>query len=213
LGSLPLVAGLLISGCAGAAKLKADIIAGSLSNVRAGGPPITGSSAASFGRTSYAFAFTTFQTYNLQSITVPSDEFFDPNLHVQPPTVQEFNVSLSIDNHGLPGSMLGTVTGLTGENPVADFTSQSVSLAGDQTYWVVLTPFSANSGIYVRNAGGLEHYASTSDATGQSGWLARGNFNLAYQVSGTATPEPASFLLAAPGLAGLWFMRRKKAAA
>lgn len=30
--------------------------------------------------------------------------------------------------------------------------------------------------------------------------------------SATPTPEPASFLLAAPALAGLWFMRRKKAA-
>jgi len=31
-------------------------------------------------------------------------------------------------------------------------------------------------------------------------------------ASTTAIPEPASFLLAAPALAGLWFLRRKKAA-
>jgi hypothetical protein len=33
-----------------------------------------------------------------------------------------------------------------------------------------------------------------------------------FTVTATATPEPASFLLAAPALAGLWFMRRKKLA-
>ena len=33
-----------------------------------------------------------------------------------------------------------------------------------------------------------------------------------FTVSATTTPEPASFLLAAPALTGLWFMRRKRTA-
>jgi hypothetical protein len=45
-------------------------------------------------------------------------------------------------------------------------------------------------------------------AVGNGGVNNGGDFTL----SVTTTPEPASFLLAAPALAGLWFMRRKKAA-
>ena len=53
---------------------------------------------------------------------------------------------------------------------------------------------------------GLITASGTINATASTGALFSGTGTL------NTTPEPASFLLAAPALAGLWLMRRKKAA-
>lgn len=114
-----------------------------------------------------------------------------------------FDLSLFSDNAGMPGSSLMTVgTRLaTGSIPgIETVTGLSIPLTAGIQYWLVMTPFDANSYVFWNTGGssGGPSFSSQS-SNGSPPWSSNGSGpsnTTQFEIDGTpaaAVPEPGTF--------------------
>jgi hypothetical protein len=122
-----------------------------------------------------------------------------------------FNILLYSSSGNLPGSPIATLgSDLTATSTGGLVTADgSVALAAGVEYWVVLTPYDANSAVAWENGGPTYNvpYSDTSNPSLASGWEGPGDTeDLQMEVtaaSPASTPEPGTLVLVGSGLAGL----------
>jgi hypothetical protein len=124
-------------------------------------------------------------------------------------------VSLDSNNAGSPGAILAsaTITGLPGFTccSVETITVSGVSISAGTEYWVVVTPNNVdtddlwNTGAAIPFVFGNEIQSSSGGA-----WTPQGGPQNAFDVMGTATPEPAGLALGAGGFALLALLARRR---
>ena len=138
------------------------------------------------------------------------------------PGLDEFSIAIYNDNGGTVGSLASfvsitslhresTTTTINGRTMYAyDATVSAVTLAPSTTYWLAIQNTSGFTGnnawawVISANTGNARQYSSI-DAT----WGNTTNKSLAFNLTNDI-PEPSSSLLAATGLAALFFLRRRK---
>lgn len=140
-----------------------------------------------------------------------------------------FNLSLDEDSGGLPGATIYSWTDIVAvpialdyAGPSASFVdtvlaTSTIALTAGTQYWIAASPsapgvnvnwsFNADSGA----TGGV--YASRNPGPGWSGPFAESDSDLAFDVQGTASPEPGTLLQLGLGLVGLAQCRKRQARA
>jgi hypothetical protein len=142
-------------------------------------------------------------------------------------TAHTFTPSIFTDNAGAPGSLVGTFSTFTinaAQSIQSGFaTTSGINLAANTTYWEVLQ---VNETATSENAGWFRTLSQTMDASGAfsivsgtqvkssansgSTWANVYVGNSMFKLDGVATvPEPSTCVLAALGLLGGLFLRRR----
>jgi hypothetical protein len=127
-------------------------------------------------------------------------------------------VSLDSNNAGSPGAVLAsaTITGLPGLTccAVETINVSGVSISAGTEYWVVVTPNNVDTDdIWNTGAGVPFVFGNEIQASSGGAWTPQSSPQNAFDVIGTATPEPAGLALGAGGFALLAaFARRRRKA-
>lgn len=157
-----------------------------------------------------ATRFTPLQDYSLTSLLVPIASVSGP---------AEIEIQLLQDSGGRPGAVLESfhITGLPPAGPLLPFLATSVAhplLQAGVPYWVALTGGTPGSfgmwGLTVFTGDPLAGGATRNIMNGvDQGWVLNlGTRMGVVMVNGEEIPEPSSLVLAATGIACLYWRRR-----
>ena len=126
--------------------------------------------------------------------------------------IGNFSLSLYSNNGGIPGSLIGP---LSGPNPSAEmtytYTASGISLAPQTTYWVAATgtaPIGSANGDYIWNYSSTLNYSAIGDwsinstgndfalsATGGQSWTPFSGRIYQFAVNASPVPEPGTWAL------------------
>jgi hypothetical protein len=195
---------------------RADTITSTFLAGQAYAYPCCGDSAGGFQEVQVAAAFTPGGNYALTQIDVAILSIVGQTSSAM------FNLSLNEDASGLPGATIESWTGLTAvaiadgnSGPTASLVdtvlaTSSVALSAGTQYWIVASPVPPQPLQFPGN----ETWQSNA-ASGATGGTFGANFgaswevttqpdhDLAFDVLGTATPEPGTLFLLSIGLLGM----------
>jgi hypothetical protein len=119
----------------------------------------------------------------------------------------EYSLIIASDIGGLPGTMLGTVSGGFSSDGYIDFDPSILLEAG--TYWLVMKS-EDRGGWFLNNSGAAGAFAG-SDTDGATWFISSSTVLPAYRVGVTAVSEPGTLAIFSAALLALSVRRRKAA--
>ena len=190
------------------------------------GPAATnGTLPGTFGLNETAGAFTPAGNFNLTQVDVAIYSGYSPT------NTYGFTLSLDQDSGGVPGATIETWTGLTAFSPSVGtstvvqtvFAVGTVPLLAGNQYWIVASPaasttfdFWADTNSLLPSTGGRMAVCGGNSNGGNGGsacpsWRVDNlsNNDIAFDVQGTATPEPSTLFLTGASVLGAIIMRKR----